>query len=586
VNIFALSSLLAAAMTAYLGAFAHSRNPRGILNRVFLLYCLAGSFASFAEFEYRQAMTSDVALFWIRAAFSWIFSIPLELHFILRFTGKTKLLEKKLTHFLLYAPAVVFSVLWVAGFIPIQPVEASWGWTYIRPRNVLLDLLGIYVAVISTSELFLCAWYYLREAEGKKKQQAGLILAGLSATMFLVLISEPGWMFPFLTLEIPRLTSFGFVLESILVARAMWRYELFALSPATAAGSVIATLTDAVFFVNPEGRIVTVNQATLELLGYEESDELVNRSAGVIFGQEGEVVYLEQTRFGRLLKIDSFSDVETSFVTKDARKVPVSLSASIVRDEDGTKRGVVYVGRDLTERVQAEERIKTSLQEKEVLLKEIHHRVKNNLQVISSLLYLQSKNIVDDQTLQMFEESRGRVRAMALVHERLYRSQDLARVDFAEYVRNLADHLFRSYGVDGNLIRLRVDVEDVYLDLDTAIPCGLILNELVSNSLKHAFSDDEGGEVGISFHSDQNGWFTLMVTDSGVGFPSELNFRNTKSLGLQLVNSLATQLRGAVELDNSDGTAFKITFADPEYEVAASSGKRKRVEPDAESHTS
>jgi PAS domain S-box-containing protein len=579
VSVFALSSLLAAALTGFLGAYAHSRNPRGTLNRVFLLYCLSGSFASFAEFEYRQAMTSDAALFWIRAAFLWIFSIPLELHFILRFMGKTKLLEKKSTHLLLYAPAVVFSVLWATGFIPIQPLEADWGWTYIRPRNVFLDLLGIYVAVISTSELFLCAWYYLREAEGKKKQQAGLILAGLSTTMFVVLISEPGWMFPFLTLEIPRLTSFGFVLESILVARAMWKYELFALSPATAAGSIIATLTDAVFLVNPEGRIATVNQATLELLGYKESHELTDQPVGMIFGQEGEAASWDQTRLGRLLTIGSFSDVETTFVTKDARKVPVSLSASIVQDEDGTERGVVYVGRDLTERVQAEERIRASLEEKEVLLKEIHHRVKNNLQVISSLLYLQSKDVAEAQTLQMFEESRGRVRAMALVHERLYRSEDLARVDFEEYIRHLAAYLFESYRVDEGVIRLRVDVQAVYLDLDTAIPCGLILNELISNSLKHAFPKGQEGEIYIGFSSDGNGRYTLVAIDCGVGFPRHLDFRHTKSLGLQLVNTLVHQLGGTIELDNSGGTAFKIAFADPKHEAGSDSAERDHIGP-------
>ncbi len=211
--------------------------------------------------------------------------------------------------------------------------------------------------------------------------------------------------------------------------------------------------------------------------------------------------------------------------------------------------------------------VKQSLEEKEVLLKEIHHRVKNNLQVISSLLYLQSTNIKDRQTLKMFQDSQSRVRSMALVHERLYQSQDLARINFAEYVRSLANYLFRSYSVNTNVIQLRVNVEDVFLGVDTAIPCGLIINELVSNSLKHAFSDDRAGEVRIELHSDDDSQYILVVSDNGIGFPQDLDFQDTGSLGLQLVKTLADQLEGTVELDRSVGTTFKIAFARAKYEA-------------------
>jgi len=221
--------------------------------------------------------------------------------------------------------------------------------------------------------------------------------------------------------------------------------------------------------------------------------------------------------------------------------------------------------REITERKRAEEQIKASLKEKEVLLKEIHHRVKNNLQAISSLLYLQSKNIVDERTLEMFQDGRNRVRSMALVHERLYQSGDLARVDFAEYTQSLANSLFRSYGVNSNIIKLKINVDGVFLGIDTAIPCGLIINELVSNSLKHAFPNGREGEIRIELCSDNDGQFTLMVSDNGVGFPENLDFRNTKSLGLQLVNTLVAQLEGTVELDRSGETAFRITFTEPEW---------------------
>ena len=220
---------------------------------------------------------------------------------------------------------------------------------------------------------------------------------------------------------------------------------------------------------------------------------------------------------------------------------------------------------EITARKQAEEQIRASLREKEVLLKEIHHRVKNNLQVISSLLYLQSKKIKDKQTFEILQDSQNRVRSMALVHERLYQSKDLARVDFAEYARNLASYIFRSHGVNANVIKLKIKVDDVFLGIDMAVPCGLILNELVSNSLKHAFPGGREGEIRIELRSDDDGQFTLMVSDNGVGIPKDLDFRNTESLGLQLVDTLVNQLEGTIELDRSGGTAFEITFTELKY---------------------
>jgi two-component sensor histidine kinase len=221
---------------------------------------------------------------------------------------------------------------------------------------------------------------------------------------------------------------------------------------------------------------------------------------------------------------------------------------------------------EIAERKRAEEQIKASLGEKEVLLKEIHHRVKNNLQVVSSMLQLQSRNIKDKETVEMFQESRNRVRSMALVHERLYQSRDLAMVDFAKYIQSLTSYLCRSYGVNTNVIQLKTNLHDVFLGVDTAIPCGLILNELVSNSLKHAFPEGREGEIRIELRSDGNDKFTLMVSDNGIGLLEDLDFRNTESLGLQLVNTLVNQLEGTIELDRRGGTTFKITFAEMKYE--------------------
>lgn len=214
---------------------------------------------------------------------------------------------------------------------------------------------------------------------------------------------------------------------------------------------------------------------------------------------------------------------------------------------------------DITERKQVEEQIKASLREKEVLLKEIHHRVKNNMQIISSLLSLQSHSIADPELLDMFKDSQTRIKSMALVHEKLYQSEDFSNINFKEYINVLAAHVIQSYGAHAGTVVLTVDAEDISLGIDAAIPCGLIINELVSNAVKHAFPDGRG-EIKITFHA-VDGTIELIVADNGVGIPEDIDIRTTESLGLSLVTLLAEeQLNGTIDVERGKGTAFRITF--------------------------
>ena len=215
---------------------------------------------------------------------------------------------------------------------------------------------------------------------------------------------------------------------------------------------------------------------------------------------------------------------------------------------------------DVTASRHAEEQIKASLKEKEVLLKEIHHRVKNNLQIISSLLSLQGSEIEDPKANQRFKESQDRVKAMALIHERLYQSRDLAKIDFAGYVRNLTGHLLRSYRVDSSAIKLNLEVESIPMNLDVAIPCGLIINELVSNALKYAFPNGNRGEIRVRFTEENQHALKLLVTDTGIGFPQIADVESNESLGLKLVRSLTEQLGGAITYGNQDGFRCEINI--------------------------
>ena len=238
-----------------------------------------------------------------------------------------------------------------------------------------------------------------------------------------------------------------------------------------------------------------------------------------------------------------------------------------IRTPSGQVRIILH-SRDITERRSAEEQLRKSLKEKESLLREIHHRVKNNLQVISSLLSLQSDYAKDEDSLRLFRESQNRISTIALIHEQLYQSKDLAEIKIGNYIKDLADNLISVYGDGGNGVEVEIDNDDISVDIDTAIPCGLIVNELFSNCLKHAFQARNGNKkqgntkdlIFVGFKSNPSGSLLLTVRDNGVGLPEGLDYKNTDSLGLQLVCTLTDQLGGVVEVENQGGCAFKITF--------------------------
>jgi two-component sensor histidine kinase/ligand-binding sensor domain-containing protein len=210
-------------------------------------------------------------------------------------------------------------------------------------------------------------------------------------------------------------------------------------------------------------------------------------------------------------------------------------------------------------------RLAASVKEKDVLIKEIHHRVKNNMQVVSSLLNLQAASVSDVAVLDIIKKSRDRVLSMALIHEKLYQSRDLARIDFEQYLRKLIVHLFNSYRVDPGTVDLRIDVKDVYLDINTGIPCALIANELVSNALKYAFpaGRDVRGEIAIAFRRADDGPYALTIRDNGVGLPAGFGLETSESLGLQIVQDLVAQLDGTIRVENQGGTIYTITFPGP-----------------------
>lgn len=253
---------------------------------------------------------------------------------------------------------------------------------------------------------------------------------------------------------------------------------------------------------------------------------------------------------------------ERKHAEDELRSLNLMLEDRVRQRTDDLSRVNESLRIEVNERKAAEEQVRASLQEKEVLLKEIHHRVKNNLQIISSLLNLQTHGIEDASTLQALRDSQTRVRSMALIHEKLYQSRSLARVDFGEYVKSLSADLFRTYRGYASGIQLDVQVEDISLHLDHAVSCGLILNELMTNALKYAFPEGKNGTIWVALYSTPEHVFNLMVTDDGVGLPTNLDIPTAKSLGLQLINNLVKQLDATIKVETSGRTSFLISFSD------------------------
>jgi len=307
---------------------------------------------------------------------------------------------------------------------------------------------------------------------------------------------------------------------------------------------------------SPEGEILEANPALIELLGFPNLPTLRSLNASELYPAPEERAGAQE-----LLERDRAPvRCEIRLRRYNGEIIWGRDTVRAVRDRDG--RLLYYEGvlEDITENKSATEAIKRSLAEKETLLREVHHRVKNNLQVVSSLLRLQSETIRDPRTRLAFEDSRNRVSSMALVHEKLYQSRDLASVNLREYVRDLVAHLCRSYAGNSQRIRLLIHVEDVALGADEAIPCGLILNELVSNSLKHAFPGERKGALRVELAKLDAAMVALTVSDDGVGLPAGFGFEHAETLGLQLVKTLTEQLGGTVEVRCEAGTEFRVRF--------------------------
>ena len=314
-------------------------------------------------------------------------------------------------------------------------------------------------------------------------------------------------------------------------------------------------MNDGILLVDNDEIIVYTNASFCEITGYRKRD-LIGRVASDLLLQEQDVPKMKS-------KIEARNEAkkegyEIKITTKTGKTKWMKISASPVIDEKGNILGSLGVHSDITVQKEREFELAQSVEEKKILLQEIHHRVKNNLQIVSSLLSLQAKISKSPETAEILLSNQDRINSMAMVHELLYRSDKFKNIHFRKYIENLLTSISNSI-LDKTRMNIVSEISDIKINIDTVVPCGLIVNELISNAIKHAFIGRDKGTISIKAHHDEN-QLTLVIEDNGIGLPADYQEKSQNSLGLQLVEILTDQLDGIVNIDLSNGTSFTISF--------------------------
>ena len=311
-------------------------------------------------------------------------------------------------------------------------------------------------------------------------------------------------------------------------------------------------------FIDQDDTISLVNKEMEKLTGCPRTESEGRKKWMEFIARTDDLERLQQ--YSRLLRSDPGVVLEPFEFQITNRSGPAKDVVAKIGMIPGTTKSLVSV-LDITARKRAEDALRVSLKEKDLLLQELNHRVNNNLQLIANLLRMQRKHVVDKDALAVFDESQNRIRSIALVHEQLYLTKSFYRINLKDYISELSQHIYQSFVAEDNAVKLSIDVEDVILDIERVITCGLIINEMLSNSLKYAFPDRLDGRISISVRYTGEGLIELLYSDNGIGIPDSIDIRQARTLGMQLIVNLAEkQLDGSLSLDRKNGTAFKIVF--------------------------
>jgi PAS domain S-box-containing protein len=486
------------------------------------------------ELEFIGA-TFSAKLFWSKMQYVGIVTVPTAFFvYVLQYASYEKWANRRKVALLSIIPVITLFLVFTNEYHNIM-------WSNIElVESIPSELdktsnVGYWAYVVYSYTLMLFGTSYLvrmyTHGHRMYRRQAGILLLAVAVVWLTSMIEILGLD----SLLYIDMTPLGVAAAGLIVAWNIVYIRMADIMPVVR-GAVIESMSDGVIVLDSENCIMDVNPAAEHLMG-QPASSMVGKAIKTVWPH-----WRDQMDSSQREIVLNYNNEKRTY----------GMSISPLADWRGHVVSSVVVLHDITDRI--------SLKEKEVLLREIHHRVKNNLQIISSLLNLQSHSIKDRLYADMFKESQNRIRSMALIHEKLYQSKNLARIRFDEYIETLVRELIRFQRISTQKIEVKIDVRDISLDIDTAIPCGLIINELVSNALKHAFPDNRGGEITIRVHSVDD-MYELVVSDNGVGIPENIDIEDTSSLGLRLVTILAEdQLDGDFSLHKDEGTTVRITF--------------------------
>ena len=331
---------------------------------------------------------------------------------------------------------------------------------------------------------------------------------------------------------------------------------------------VTDNMLNLVAHVDKDGKFMYVSPSVKNLLGYEVDEVLGKNVFEFIQLTHPDDMEKVMSTFIEANQSYKPGSVQHRFKCADNHYMWFNSSGNPLFDSENNYNGVVFSMTDISSIKNTEEKYKSSLHEKELILRELHHRVKNNMQIISSLLSLQAKSLSDEKDLEIFKSSQSRVKSMALIHEKLYDSPDFSHINLADYIQSLVEELYDTYNIYLDKIHLKMNIQDIKLNMETSIPLGLLINEIVSNSLKYAFPENknfENPELVIELKKEKNDYI-LMIMDNGIGVPDKLDLEKSESLGMQLINNLTDQIDGKLKLDTSHGTKFTIKFGKQKYQ--------------------
>lgn len=566
-NIFILLSLFSSVTLFFLGIWVYFLAEKKQLNRVFLLLCLSLSYWAFTEFMLRQAETPDTAYLWMKVSTLWPFALAFFVHFALVFSEERKLLANKLTYVLIYGPAIVFFIVdSFTNSINAGVEKLFWGYSYVPQLDSWIFLVSqIWGLAMGFLALFICARYGFKSADRKKRQQSKYVSIGFSFTLLAGLIEVAAHVF--LTFEIPEMTATSAAGLGVFLGYAIWKYELFSLNPVTAVENIISIMPDFLILADIEGKILTVNQSVVNLLGYKES-ELIGKSANILFAEEHFGDEIQE----KMLTVGVLKDYETEWKTKTGERLNVSFSGSFVKSKEGQRVGIVGVAHDITDRKKSEESLNRAMDELVSVNEKLgvvgnltRHDVRNKLSSITGNIYLLKKKHSDNPEIinrlgQMEDACRSIVEIFDFA--KMYEQIGVGKLSLTD-VGKAIDEAKAFFSSSSN-VKIINACQGLTVNADSMLR--QLFYNLIDNSLKHGKTVTE---IKLWFNSETS-VIKLFYEDNGVGIIeankglifSEGFTTGGTGIGLKLIKKMIESYGWIIEENGipSKGARFQITI--------------------------